>query len=901
MKTTRLLAFFLAAVMLIGTLTVGMTASAANMTYSDVNESMWSYGDIKYVTENGLMNGTGGSSFSPTVSLTRAMVVTVLYRMEGAPRVEFKDLFLDVKDRLYYSEAVVWAKTHNIVKATGTNDWGEEYFSPDREITRQELATMFVRFADYKNVITQNDANLDKFTDKAQVADWASDAMKWATNVGLINGTGDGKTLSPTGKATREQFAAIIHRYNTIEFEYKIAYEQPKVMSTYTEQPYPLVEDADLYVAVDGNDKNPGTIDKPLATFDAARLKVREIKKTAKDEIVVAFKAGDYGVLDNVTFTAEDTGTESVPIKYCKYGDGNVKFCNGIYIEESEFTLVEGEEKKMFKAEYADNIYKADLSGKVDKFAFNTRLFTETGIATEAREPNGRFIKNMTTTVDPWSSIQLQVALPALVESLSSIEGLKINGYLRTGWMNDTFEVLSYDKETKVMVLDLKNSLNDYWIKYPNYELMYEGRVDDEVFFSNRPEFIDQNGEYWFDNNTSTLYVYRAKGDYAIDGGNDFATVEKGAEYISFVGFELNTTSGSAITLYADNFTVDLCKIGNVGGKAGVHAPYYVKGLTVSNSEFFNCVDSCIYIFSEADGDDLVDGKGFWDITDNVMNLEEGNNVIVNNYFHDFTLPSYFSSAVEVTGDVGTYIGHNYFYEGAHGAIRYNKSIGVTIEYNVFDRIMTKTYDYGAVYTCAMFSFRDNVTRYNLFMNIPVYAIYLDSQTIGQEIYGNVFYNVGHPLVQNGGRDNKFYDNVSIYSGVATDGCGWYNYILDGTADTVDVTTYGIYQNKPLPGDPMYDEWYARWPELYDFITDPAQYEDPNCIFNPGSYFANNAAFGDPLFNSASEIIKFNSGGNNVDYKDSENPIFVNPSIGDYRIREDADFFKIPYEQIGRY
>ena len=140
--------------------------------------------------------------------------------------------------------------------------------------------------------------------------------------------------------------------------------------------------------------------------------------------------------------------------------------------------------------------------------------------------------------------------------------------------------------------------------------------------------------------------------------------------------------------------------MGNIGGKAGVHAPYYVKGLTVSNSEFFNCVDSCVYIFSEADGDDLIDGKGFNDITDNVMNLEEGNNVIVNNYFHDFTLPNYFSSAVEVTGDVGTYIAHNYFYEGAHGGIRYNKSVNVTIEYNVFDRLMTKTWDFGAVYTC---------------------------------------------------------------------------------------------------------------------------------------------------------------------------------------------------------
>ena len=237
----KFLSLILAAVMLLSALSVGMPVSAAQVTYSDVTEDMWAYGDIMYVTENGLMNGTGGSTFSPTGSLTRAMVVTVLYRLEGSPRTPFKDMFVDVKDRKYYSEAVVWAKTKGIVNGTSIDEWGDEYFSPDRDITRQELATMFVRFAEYKNVITENTVTLDKFTDAATVADWANAAVKWATSCGIINGTGNGDTLSPTGKATREQFAAIIHRFNDAKFEYKLAYVQPKVMSTYTEQPYPLV------------------------------------------------------------------------------------------------------------------------------------------------------------------------------------------------------------------------------------------------------------------------------------------------------------------------------------------------------------------------------------------------------------------------------------------------------------------------------------------------------------------------------------------------------------------------------------------------------------------------------------------------------------------------------------
>ena len=168
MNMKKIMSLLLAVLMLLGAAsTIIMTVSAEGITYSDVNDGMWSYKDIMYVTENGLMNGTGGSTFSPAVSLTRAMVVTVLYRMEGSPRIDFKDLFLDVKDRQYYSEAVIWAKINNIVNATGSNDWGEEYFSPDRDITRQELATMFIRYAVFKNIKTESTANLDKFTDKA--------------------------------------------------------------------------------------------------------------------------------------------------------------------------------------------------------------------------------------------------------------------------------------------------------------------------------------------------------------------------------------------------------------------------------------------------------------------------------------------------------------------------------------------------------------------------------------------------------------------------------------------------------------------------------------------------------------------------------------------------------------
>jgi len=897
MKKTKILSFFLAVLMMIGTLTMGMTANAAGVSYSDVTEDMWSYKDIVYVTENGLMNGTGGSTFSPTVSLTRAMVVTVLWRMEGSPRADFRPLFIDVEPRLFYSEAVIWAKEKGIVTATSVTKWGEEYFSPDREITRQELATMFVRYAEYKHIITDNDTTLDRFTDKSSVADWANAAMKWATDTGLINGTGSGSTLSPTGKATREQFAAIIHRFDTIKFDYKLVYSEPKPTSKYTELPYHIVKDADVYVAVDGSDTNPGTIDLPLATLDAARLKVRELKKTAKDEIKVAFKAGNYGILDNVTFTNEDSGSEAVPVKYCKYGDGDVIFQNGIVIKDEEFTKLDDAEAKLFPERSRDFIFKADLSGRVDKFEFNTRLFSETGLAIEAREPNNRYYTNMTTTEDPMWSIKLQVALPGVVEKFRSVDGMKVNGYLRTGYTFDCFPVKSYDKETKVLTFDFDNYEFNSFSGYPLDELplMEEGRTDDLIYFSNLPEFIDQAGEYWFDNSTDTLYIYGATGDYALSQGGTYITVNEGAEYLSFVGFEFNGSASDAVVVSADHFTLDLCRFCNIGGFSAVYMPTYVTSLTVSNSEFFNCVDSCIYMRPEENYD-------VYDATDVRRYLVPGNNVITNNYFHDFTLPEYFSAAVTITEDVGTEISHNYFYNGAHGAIVFGTCIDAKIEYNVFDNIVNKTQDYGAVYTWNSITCRDNHIRYNIFKNIPIYAIYLDDNTAGQQVYGNVFYNNGAGIVQNGGRENHIFDNVFIKCEISiTYPQSYYGYILNDNIE--DIYSTGFYKRfanaKPLQGEDGYDEWFKRWPELYLTSFDPKKVGDLDCVFTPITYASGNAGFGVTV-DDCGEIHK-GVDETNLNYTLDENPYFVNPAVGDYRVLDGADFFKIPYEKIGRY
>ncbi|MBR3991142.1 MAG: S-layer homology domain-containing protein, partial [Clostridia bacterium] len=347
----KLLSLILAVLMIAGAV---VTAAAATYVvpdidpeYVDVKETRWSYRAICYVWRHGLMKGVSEDRFDPAGTMTRGMVVTVLYRMEKEPPVEFEDAFSDVKAGKYYSNAVIWAKDNEIV-----NGVSEGKFDPGGKITREQLATMLYRYAEFKDYDTRVSGDLSKFPDADKTHSYAKNALIWATDKGLITGvkSGDEDLLDPRGNATREQFATILMRFCEADLSWPVEYNSPVPISQYTEPEYPLVTDADVYVATDGNDSGPGTLDAPVKTFERARDLVREKKATADGEIVVAFKAGDYGTLDSLTLTAEDGGTEAVPIRYCKYGDGDVVFNNGVTLKKDEFEPLSEDEKSRFPA-----------------------------------------------------------------------------------------------------------------------------------------------------------------------------------------------------------------------------------------------------------------------------------------------------------------------------------------------------------------------------------------------------------------------------------------------------------------------------------------------------------------------------------------------------------------------
>jgi hypothetical protein len=161
----KILTLILAALMLLGAL---VPVAADGAPFSDVKEKRWSYDSIVYAYEKGYMDGVGGGKFDPAGTMTRGMVVTVLYRMEGTPEVEFSNVFTDVKSGKYYSKAVIWAKDNEIV-----NGVSEGKFDPGGKTTREQLATMLYRYAEFKGYDVTASGDLSKFpdADKAHVFD----------------------------------------------------------------------------------------------------------------------------------------------------------------------------------------------------------------------------------------------------------------------------------------------------------------------------------------------------------------------------------------------------------------------------------------------------------------------------------------------------------------------------------------------------------------------------------------------------------------------------------------------------------------------------------------------------------------------------------------------------------
>jgi hypothetical protein len=173
--------------------------------FDDVGET-WYTDAVDFATSHDLFNGTGNGKFSPNSDMSRAMLVTVLYRLEDEPEIVAGSDYGDVKADSYYEAAVAWGTDTGLV-----NGYGNGKFGTDDSITRQQLATFLYRYAQQQGLDVSATGDLSGYTDGGDTASWASDAMKWAVGAGIITGKGNG-IVDPQGTASRAEVATMLQR-----------------------------------------------------------------------------------------------------------------------------------------------------------------------------------------------------------------------------------------------------------------------------------------------------------------------------------------------------------------------------------------------------------------------------------------------------------------------------------------------------------------------------------------------------------------------------------------------------------------------------------------------------------------------------------------------------------------
>lgn len=210
----KLLSLCMVAALVLSLFPTASLASSENsddsLPFNDVQADDWFYGPVAYAYGQGLMTGTSDDTFSPNLTMTRGMIVSVLYRLEGSPSLSDGNLgypYEDVHGDDWYAMPVYWAREHGIVSG-----YSDAHFGPNDPITREQMAAILHNYSAYKGRDVSASVDLSKYGDADQVSSWAEKALSWANAEGLINGMTE-TTIAPQGLATRAQVAAIFQRY----------------------------------------------------------------------------------------------------------------------------------------------------------------------------------------------------------------------------------------------------------------------------------------------------------------------------------------------------------------------------------------------------------------------------------------------------------------------------------------------------------------------------------------------------------------------------------------------------------------------------------------------------------------------------------------------------------------
>ena len=712
------LAVIMAVTMIVSCVPFTMAASTANP-FFDVKESDYFYDAVMWAYEERITTGTTATKFAPQSTCTRGQVVTFLWRAMGEPEAKNTvNPFEDVKVSDYYYKAVLWAIEQGIT--TGTS---AKRFSPDVTCTNAHILTFIWR--------TMGEVG------KTGKGEWYDDAIAWAENGGLLDGTFTGK-FEPSGKCPRANVVTYLYRYLDTG------------MIT-------------VFVSADGNDSMAdGSALKPYRTIAAARDAVRKLDKNKYTAIKVRIGRGEYNIREAIEFTEEDSGTEKCPIYYI--GEEGATICGGVAFDSSSFTRASGDSLKYFPEDVRDQLVMVDLT----KFGFEAsdiesmiRITRDGGRAplalngnnlTVARYPNSDY-----ALVGEGSKVNCEggaakaidlVTTTTIVFDEEHTEHVKTWHDISTVYTQARYAVLWCPDNSELLSVDLEN--NSMTVPFMGG---YDPKAGMFFYWYNIPEELDLPGEYYIDENC-VLYFYPtddyAGGHFTMPVINDSLVKLDGAEYLTFSGLTLEATRRDGISGDADHLTIKDCTIRSCSDN-GIS----LKGddVMISGNEVYSIGNTGISL----DGGDI-------------NTLRQSGDIVYNNYVHEWSTGIGLMNYAISVGGCGVTVSHNECVNSVDMGIDYEGPYH-TIEYNYCGDTCKFFGDGGVIGSGSVWVY-GTVVRYNYVKNggftrdtdidiVGVQGITVDMGQSGLTAYGNVIENVtGSGFGICGGRDHGIYGNL---------------------------------------------------------------------------------------------------------------------------------------------
>ena len=671
-----------------------------------------------------------------------------------------------------------------------------------------------------------------------------------------------------------------------------------------------------FYVAPDGDNSNPGTIDKPFATIEGARDALRALKESngiGPDGAVVYLRGGNYAISETISFDQRDSGTKDAPILYRNYPDEKVNFIGGASIEWSEFSkltdesvlerIVDGSARSKiyvvdlfalgftnipeqpwpgpysYPGSYPDAEHLAALQDKLGIKKPNSAapaLIINDKEMTLARYPNDKQliitrVDNAGSYTEPTSPFKISFD-DARVKYWTKAKDAIITGTPQYSW--GTLSVTMGEVDPASLAISSK------------YPVFHKALVDQRVHIYNLLEEIDVPGEYFVDRETGKLYIYPETTNvksvyYTMLNGYMFNIK---SEYITLKGIDMMFMNNSAVVFSdSNNCKVIDCEITGTGKKAiGAWA-------NCSEIQILDC-----NLYNNDGGIELTGGDR--------KTLTLANNLVENcKIGKSDRITTSYSPGIRIT-ETGCLARHNEIYDSNHVIFMMSGNLH-TVEFNEIHSACLDTDDMGAMYSGRALTHRGNVVRYNYFHDIGsvdvrgahgTHAIYYDDFWSAANTVGNVFENITGFGVVTSGSYNVIHNNIFANCGGSMKLYRSYDY---GTGANYNSTFQADIDSIPYKSE----VWVSHFPEIVNVVSEDGTYDTSNYIVATNNVHYNSKP---PQVEGA--VAKTLTSVNNVVFQ--SDPGFYDLENRNYLLKSDSqvyekipEFEPIPFTRMGRY